>query len=405
MTVSKFAPQRSAARSTRQLTTALMYTAVVGVLATQVVGCNRGIKPETHEPAKLVQLAAPVNILQPTLTVDVGNKNNQQKDPLDLQIGYAKSHIIVASRGGVVSGFDISGKRLWNLDVKEPITGGVAYDEPSHVAIISTRSGKVIAIDGLTGERHWERQLSGTILAPALISKNRVLLSANDGFLHGLSLQTGQSIWQFATQVPAISMRGAAKPALLDAQSALFSTADGRIHAISIETGIPLWSRRVGLGVGGSEIERMSDVDATPIIDNNQLYAISYSGQLIGVDLASRQIMFVNEAASLRSLALTPTLVIAATLEGKVVAYNRVTGEPVWENDALAYRQLTNPVMIGDYLAVGDYEGVVHLMDVRQGKIISRVAAKGPLASLQVQDGLLMTQNSNGQVSMWQLRR
>ncbi|MFP3561541.1 PQQ-binding-like beta-propeller repeat protein, partial [Paraburkholderia sp. SIMBA_049] len=84
------------------------------------------------------------------------------------------------------------------------------------------------------------------------------VLSANDGFLHGLSLQTGQSVWQFATQVPAISVRGSAAPTLLDNETALLATADGRLHAITVDNGLPLWSRRVGVGAGSSEVERMS---------------------------------------------------------------------------------------------------------------------------------------------------
>src|SRR5690606_31622672 len=95
---------------------------------------------------------------------------------------------------------------------------------------------------------------------------------------------------------------------------------DGRLHAITIDNGLPQWSRRVGVGAGSSEVERMSDVDGMPIVDNNQLFAISYSGQLLGIDLASRQVMFVNELASLKSLAVNNQQVIATSLDGKVVA-------------------------------------------------------------------------------------
>ena len=385
--------------------TILLYSALIGVLATQVVGCNRGIKPEVHEPAKLIKLAQPETVLQPTFSVDVGNSKANKKDPLDMQVGFGRSRLVAASRGGTLSAFDLAGKRLWSIDVGEPVTGGVAYDEASQTAVISTRSGKVMAFDAQTGQRRWQQQLSGSVLTPALIKNNRVVLSANDGFLHGLSLQSGQSIWQFATQVPAISVRGSAKPTLLDNDTALLATADGRIHAVSIDSGIPLWSRRIGLGVGSSEIERMSDVDAMPVVDNNQLFAISYSGQLIGVDLSSRQIMFVNEAASIRSLALTSNLVIATTLEGDIRAYNRNTGALVWQSDTLAYRQLTNPVMIGNYLAIGDLEGIVHIFDMNSGEIVSRVQTKGALTSLQVSGNLLMTQSTSGQVAVWQLVR
>ncbi|AMN67111.1 pyrrolo-quinoline quinone [Psychrobacter sp. P11G5] len=383
----------------------VMNVAVLALMTTAVVGCNRGIKPVVHDPVKLVQIAQPVSVLQPVFSVDVGNKKANKKDPLALQVGYSNAQIITASRGGEVTGFDSTGQRLWSMNVGNQITGGVALDPLSQTAIVSTRNGLVMAFDSATGAKRWEHQLSGSVLTPALISNNRVVLSANDGFLHGLSLQTGQSIWQFATQVPAISVRGSAAPTLLDDKTALLATADGRLHAITTDSGLPQWSRRVGVGTGSSEVERMSDVDGMPIVDNNQLYAISYSGQLLGIDLASRQVMFVNELASLKALAVNNKQVIATSLEGKVVAYDRINGNVLWESEALAYRDLTNPVMIGNYIAVGDLEGVVHLFNPATGDIVSRVQTKGALTNLQVQGSRLMTQSVSGQVAIWQLAR
>ena len=391
--------------SVKSVKKTVMHVAVLAVMSTAVVGCNRGIKPVVNDPVKLVQIAQPINVLQPVFSTDVGNKKASKKDPLNLQVGYANGQVVTASRGGELTGFNRAGERVWSINVGDQITGGVALDALSQTAIVSTRNGQVMAFDSATGAKRWQQQLSGTVLSPALISNNRVVLSANDGFLHGLSLQTGQSVWQFATQVPAISVRGSAAPTLLNNETALLATADGRLHAITIDNGLPQWSRRVGIGAGSSEVERMSDVDGMPIVDNEQLFAISYSGQLLGIDLASRQVMFVNELASLKALAVNPQQVIATSLDGKVVAYDRNNGETLWESDALAYRDLTNPVMIGNYIAVGDFDGVVHLFDPATGDIVSRVQTKGSLTNLQVQGSRLMTQSTSGQVAIWQLVR
>lgn len=385
--------------------TTVMHVAVIAAMATAVVGCNRGIKPVVNDPVKLVQIAQPISVLQPVFSTDVGNRKASKKDPLDLQVGYANSQIVTASRGGDLTGFNSAGQEAWSVDVGDQITGGVAIDALSQTAIVSTRGGKIMAFDSTTGAKRWQQQLSGSVLSPALISNNRVILSANDGFLHGLSLQTGQSVWQFATQVPAISVRGSAAPTLLDDKTALLATADGRLHAVTIDNGLPQWSRRVGVGAGSSEVERMSDVDGKPVVDNNQLFAISYSGQLLGIDLASRQVMFVNDLASLKALTVNNQQVIATSLDGKVVAYDRTSGEMLWESEELAYRHLTNPVMIGNYIAVGDYDGVVHLFDPASGKIVSRVETKGALTNLQVQGSRLLTQSTSGQVAIWQLAR
>ncbi len=391
--------------SSQTIKKTVMHVAVLAVMSTAVIGCNRGIKPVVNDPVKLVQIAQPISVLQPVFSTDVGNKKSSEKDPLDLQVGYASGQIVTASRGGDLIGFNQAGERLWSINVGDQITGGVALDALSQTAVVSTRNGQVMAFDTTTGAKRWQQQLSGSVLSTALISNNRVVLSANDGFLHGLSLQTGQSVWQFATQVPAISVRGSAAPTLLDNETALLATADGRLHAVTVDNGLPKWSRRVGIGSGSSEVERMSDVDGKPIVDKNQLFAISYSGQLLGIDLASRQVMFVNELASLKALAVNPQQVVATSLDGKVVAYDRNSGETLWESEALAYRDLTNPVMIGNYIAVGDFDGVVHLFDPATGNIVSRVQTKGALTNLQVQGNRLMTQSTSGQVAIWQLTR
>ena len=382
-----------------------MHVAVLALMTSAVVGCDRGIKPVVNEPIKLVQLAQPISVLQPVFSVDAGSQKASSKDPLSLQVGYDNNQIVTASRGGDLMGFNNAGQRLWSLNVGEQITGGVALDALSQTAIVSTRSGLVMAFDSSTGAKRWQQQLTGSVLSPALIINNRVVLSANDGFLHGLSLQNGQSVWQFATQVPDISVRGSAQPVLLDDKTALLATADGRLHAITIDNGLPLWSRRVGIGSGSSEVERMSDVDGMPIVDSNDLFAISYSGQFIAVDLASRQVKFVNKLASLKALAVNNTQVVATSLQGQVVAYDRNSGQKLWQNDELGYRELTNPVMIGNYIAVGDLDGVVHLFDPASGAIVSRVQTKGALRSLQVQGSRLLTQSNSGQVAIWQLAR
>lgn len=381
-----------------------MQMAVVALMATAAVGCNRGIKPVVNDPVKLVQIAQPISVLQPVFSVDAG-KNASKKDPLDLQVGYENGQIVVAGRGGDLTGYNSNSQRLWSINVGEEITGGVALDAFSQTAVVSTRGGQIIAVDSATGAKRWQKQLSGSVLTTALITNNRVILSANDGFLHGLSLQSGQSVWQFATRLPTISVRGAAAPTLLDDKTALLATADGRLHAITLDNGLPKWSRRIGIGTGSSEVERMSDVDGQPVIDNDQLFAISYSGQLLAIDLASREVMFVKELASLKSLAVNSQQVIATSLEGKVVAYDRRSGEVLWESEELAYRKLTNPVMIGDYIAVGDLDGIVHLFDPATGTIVSRVETKGALSSLQVDGTRLMTQSKTGQVAIWQLPR
>ncbi|MUG33021.1 MULTISPECIES: outer membrane protein assembly factor BamB [Psychrobacter] len=369
-----------------------------------VSACGKTIKPEQHKPTKLVQLEQSVNVVEPVLQTNVSGRS-KLADVNRFEVGFDGKQIVAASNSGKVSSYGLNGQALWSTDLKEDIVGGVAFDGASQTAVVTTKSARVVALNTADGSIKWQNKLSGTVLAPALIHNNRVLLSANDGVMHGLSLQTGESIWKFTTQTPSISVRGSAKPTLLDQRTALLGGADGRLHAVDIEAGIPLWNRRVGIPSGASEIQRMTDIDGTPTVDQGQLLAVSYSGQLLAADLASGQVTFLQEAASKNSLAVTDRAVISTTLDGKVKAYNRQTGELLWENDDLAYRQLSNPERVGNYIAIGDLDGVVHFLSPEDGRIVSRTQTKGAINKLTSASGYLLTQTKSGQVSVWRMAR
>lgn len=386
---------------------AIMRTSQIGLLCAAVAvaaGCGKTIKPEVHKPTKLVQLEQSVNVVDNVFKASLSSRT-KLADVNRFDVGFDGNQIVAASGVGEVESYTLAGERLWKTNLKEPIVGGLTFDSVSQTAVVTTKSARVVAFDTNDGSIKWQTGLEGTVLSPALIYNNRVMLSGNDGTMHGLSLQTGESIWQFSTQTPSISVRGSASPTLLDPRTALIASADGRLHAVDIESGIPKWNRRVGIPSGASEIQRMTDVDGTPIIDNGQLYAVSYSGQLLGVDLRSRQIMFVQQAASNNSVAVTNNAVITSTLDGMVTAYDRITGQMLWENDALAYRKLSNPVVVGDYIAVGDLDGVVHFLSPNDGRIVSREKTKGAINKLTAASGYLMTQTKSGQVSVWRLAR
>ncbi|MDO4896180.1 MAG: outer membrane protein assembly factor BamB [Moraxella sp.] len=391
----------------------LFKTALVGglvVVGLSSVGCSKSIKPQERKPAKLIKVDNAISVLNPVVKISLptggGRLLNKtainKKDNIDLQVGFIDRTLIAVSRTGVVGAYTLSGgKLLWSVDVGEAVTGGVAVDKDSGTVVVGTRTGKVVAIDVAKQAIRWQKTLPSSSLAPALVAHDRVMVSANDGVIYALSTQTGHQVWQFNTQTPSVSLRGVATPLYLDEQAVVFGTADGRIHAINPEIGRPLWNRRVGRAVGGSQVHRMSDVDGQPLIVGHHLYAVSVSGQLTGYDTTTGQTMFTAPLASAKRLATQGSLVIGASLDGDVVAFDRITGQKAWENSELKYRKLTNPIAIGNHVAVGDLDGVIHVFD-NTGKIISRTDTKGKLNSLHVKDRYLYTQSGDGVVAVWQ---
>lgn len=384
-------------------------TALVVALAVTMAGCGtKAIKPTERKPAKLVNIQTPVAVLTQVSStrLDQGRSGfsrrnaNLRKDVIDLQIAPLADGMIAASRSGIVSGY-MGESIAWQYNAEDVITGGVGIDDQGSVAVIGMRSGKLIALDARTGAPRWAVELASSSLTPALISGDKVIVITNSGTIFGLDINSGATVWQYATQVPNTSVRGMAKPLALDARTVLIGGADGRIHALDTMTGAPVWNRRVGLAMGSGEIDQLRDVDGTPTVVDHYLYAASYSGQLTGFDMTTGRTMFVSELSSTKKLATLADAVIGSSTNGDVVAFNRLTGEKLWENHDLKYRGLTNPVTIGTYIAVGDADGVVHILN-HQGQIVSRVNTKGALTNLTVINHRLYAQSADGVVTVWQ---
>lgn len=374
-----------------------------------LTGCSKFTKSENKSPAKLVALTNQTASLTPILTAKLDKsrkgKGVSDKDVLALEIGVGADRLVVADKTGVVQGF-VGGQSAWKIELGEPIMSGVGYDESSNTAIVSTRSGKVVALDGETGATRWTTDIKATVLAPAVIAGNRVLLSANNGVLYGLNLQSGATIWQFSTSSPNVSVRGTAKPLRLDGNSALFGTADGRIYALASDTGSPLWTRRVGVAIGGSDVGRMSDVDGTPLVVGQYLFVTSFSGNFVGFDMNTGRTMFAQKGfATTHPMALAEQVLIGADTNGLVAGFDPMTGEKLWENNDLSYRKLSAPASVGEFVAFGDLDGVVHLFD-KNGKLTARtnIKGKGQIVSLQANANRLYAQTADGTIAVWQVQ-
>ncbi len=96
--------------------------------------------------------------------------------------------------------------------------------------------------------------------------------------------------------------------------------------------------------------------------------------------------------------------VFVASADGRLVAYEITSGQKLWENDQLLNRRLSNPVMLGQDLVVGDMDGVLHLFNPSNGQLIGRAKTSGEVRSLRVIDNQLYVGTQKGAFSIWQNR-
>jgi outer membrane protein assembly factor BamB len=87
--------------------------------------------------------------------------------------------------------------------------------------------------------------------------------------------------------------------------------------------------------------------------------------------------------------------------KGAVHAFDRTRGASVWRQDKLFLRGVTRPLAQGDVIAVGDYQGYVHLLRREDGAFVGRLATDGSAVQSELitqgKDGFVL-QTANGGV-------
>lgn len=370
------------------------------ILTVALLGCSSNkIKVEHVKPnplPKLVQAKALVPVFSQSVSA------TSKEDPLRLRLDVDNGVIFALDPKGEVTAYQ-GKQRLWQQKVsKQGLSSGVEAAEGT--VIVGNKKGQLFALDQATGEQKWTAQLSGAILSASLIQAGRVVTLSNDGTVYAHDLATGQQVWTYNLPDVQFSLRGTASPIALDPRTVLIASSNAYVYALDILTGVPRMQRRVAVSDGRSDVQRLNDIDGDPVVAGQFLVTTSFQGQVTVTDLASQQVLWSEDASSIQRPEVSNNTVYVTQADGKITAYVLTTGEQLWQNDSLLNRQLSNPVVLGQDLVVGDLEGVLHLIDPNSGQLIGRSKTSGEVRSLRVIDGQLYVSTRKGALSVWQNR-
>lgn len=372
----------------------------LAILSAALIGCSGNkVKQEKVKPNPLPKLAQATSLV-PVFSQSVASTS--KADPLRLQLAADQGVIFLLNPNGSVSAYQ-GKQRLWEKRVtKQELSSGVSAAEG--VVVVGNKKGQLFALDQSTGEQKWTAQLSGALISPALIHTGRAIVVANDGTVFAYDIQTGQQAWTYKLPSVQFSLRGQAAPVVIDASTVAIGTANGYIYAIDSLTGVPRMQRRVAVTEGRSDIQRLLDITGDPVVAGQFLVTTSFQGQVTVMDLNQQMVVWSEDASSIFGPAVYDNKVFVSKADGNLVAYDLMSGQILWENDQLLNRNLSNPVVLGSTLVVGDLDGVLHLVDPNSGLLVGRSSTSGDVRSLRVIDGQLYVATRKGALSVWQNR-
>nr|WP_198650264.1 outer membrane protein assembly factor BamB [Oceanimonas marisflavi] len=316
--------------------------------------------------------------------------------------------LFAASRDGVLKAFDrVTGDEQWKAELDEldinknqrspRIAGGLtaAYGN----LYFGSENGVVYAVSQAGGELLWAQNVPGEVLAAPAVDEGKVVVHTSAGNLVALDAQSGDQQWLLRNEQPSLTLRSMATP-ITAGGAVLYGRADGRLGIALLDSGQPVRDTRIASPRGATELERMVDVAAKPVILGDILFTIAYNGQLTAHQLISGQQLWKRQYQGSEDLSTDGSLLFITDSRSHLFAVDARSGSEVWSNTGLENRRLTAPAVFGDYLVAGDGEGYLYWLDRNTGKLVSleRIDSAGLYAAPVVAGDTLYVQSRDGEL-------
>ncbi|MGA0807165.1 MAG: outer membrane protein assembly factor BamB [Pseudohongiellaceae bacterium] len=357
---------------------------------------------DEDKPAELVDFPEEVR-LRRVWSVKVGNgqgdKYNRLKAAIENNTIYAASN-----NGNVLAINRENGSRLWRTELDFQVTGGVGFG--GNLVLLGTENSSVIALDAASGDILWETQVTSEVLSTPASNGNIVVVQAIDGKLSGHDARTGEQLWIYENTVPALTLRGESSPLIIE-NFVIAAFGNGTIVSLALNNGTLRWEERVAVPTGSSEIDRMVDIDGDLVLSDNGLLLVpSYQGYLAAIDAVTGQTRWRVEESSVNGASSGFGNIYVCDERDHVKAYRTSQETTVWVNEQLDLRRLTAPTSFSNYVAVGDFEGYVHLLSQVDGRFLgrTRVDSDGIRAPMQSRDNTLYVYGNSGNLSAYSVQ-
>lgn len=357
-----------------------------------------GDDEEVNPPTRLTSIEVEVNMSR-QWSVNIGNGQGDKYNKITPAID--GDRIFAASEDGEVVALNLAtGAVIWRTRLDSQITGGVGAG--NNLVMVGTEAAEVIAIDQTNGEIIWQGAVSSEVLSAPQTNGDIVVTQTVDGKLVALNFADGVQRWTYETTLPALTLRGTSKPVLTGVGSVIAGFSNGTLVSVSAEDGVLRWEERVAVPEGRYDIDRVIDVDGDLLLDGNRVLASSYQGNLMAFDVNSgRTVWGVEDASSYHGMERGFGNIYYCDDRSHITAVRDNSENIAWDNENLAYRAITAPTAINNYLAVADFEGYVHLLSQIDGRIVGRtqVDSDGVRSNLLANRGILYVFGNSGRLT------
>lgn len=312
--------------------------------------------------------------------------------------------IYVGAKDGGFSAVDkATGKTRWRFVADAPVTASAAI--AGGLAFFQSDAGTIHAVRTADGKLAWKRKTGADLpfmnykpgvdfwdywASSPLYADGAIYIGGGDGVARALDARTGAVIWTYATRG-----RVRATPAT-DGKRIYVGSFDGAMYALDRADGKLAWSFQTQ---GNSDFKIGSIQSSAAVADGKVLFG-SRDYRLYALDAATGKPVWIAPHKGswvIGSPAVVDGKACVGSSDWKVVqCVDLATGQEVWEADVGA-AAFASPSVAGGALVIGTFGGVLHQLNLADGKSVSGAGSDGRLiGTAWIEGGAVYVGAENG---------
>jgi outer membrane protein assembly factor BamB len=212
--------------------------------------------------------------------------------------------------------------------------GGVAVEGDRVFA--TNGLGFVAALNTANGAQLWQVRPGGPLRGAPTLAGDTLYVMSQDNQLYSLKTADGATNWSATAAVEIAGVFGTAAPGVR-ARHGGGRLLVGELNAYRFENGRLVWQDALARTSISTSVATLSDIDASPVIDNGQVFALGQGGRMVALDLISGQRIWELNLAGIATPWIAGDWLFAVTDDAKVMAISRNNGKIRWINQLPAF--------------------------------------------------------------------
>ena len=359
----------------------------VSAVALALAGCSL-FTTDKRKPAELEPNVALLGVKQ-TWVQRVGKANPT------LVMNVSGNVVTMASGDGQITAVNAdTGAELWRANLGDKLSAGVGSD--GKFAAVVTEKGYLVALNN--GKEAWRKRLPNRVYTAPLVAGARVFVQSADRSIAAYDAATGNSLWGQAKTGEALVLRQSG--VLTAYKDTLVTGVSGRFVGVDPDSGAVRWEVPIASPRGTNDVERLVELIGGVSRVGSVLCTRAYQMAVGCIDADAAQLRWTVRADGINGISGDDTVVAGADANGVITAWQRDGGSVAWTSNRLKYRKLSQPLVLGRSVIVGDSAGVVHMLSKKDGSPLNRFATNSSGISVApvVAGNTMVVQTNDGAV-------